>query len=223
MCQSCITGSVSFYLNLTNLLHTIGGLVVLGYGGYMLNKEPDVVFIKGVLGLGGAVFLIGIMGILAVRNTSPCALTIYGILMFILFVANAALAIGLYAKQDAIIGDIKDDNAKSFVEDHLDIIHYSLIGLAACELFAVILSRSYRSMMELHVDRYSSFTDQSNMGNSSPEWNQTYQKSSPTKTDKHRERMVQKYGDRFRKTSNGSSVRGSAASDGNIQDGSSLL
>jgi len=202
MCRRICKGGSAFYLNTVNLLHFLGGCLILGYGGYMLHEE-NTTFTKGILALGGSVFFIGFVGMCGVSRGQVCCLGFYSYLMLLLGLAQTALIVALYIDEDKVMGDIKDDKARDFTQKHFDVIRYTMIGLAASEVLGFLLARSYMTMVAVDNERlrqssYSSFNNPD-----SPTNNYGYQPKSYSteKADAQRQRMIEKYGDRFAKGS----------------------
>jgi len=145
MCKELCTGSIKLTLNIFNILHCLVGLTLLIYGIYCQANYAST-FSELVMGLAVFVLLTGLLGLLATRQKSHCLLTIYSILMAILFIANGVILIIALANFHTLIQNISSENskAKSWLKEHKTIYIYIQVVLVSIEFICMTLGLIYR-------------------------------------------------------------------------------
>jgi len=135
-------------MQLFNIIHSLAGLSIIGFGVYMIVKAPaDISY--GIVALGGVVFLAGIIGWFGVGQKDRCLLKIYDVLMTLLCLVQATLCILLVADKQLVIGNIPtSDNdrynkIKNWIENNITIFIIIEAALAGAELLLVIFSCCY--------------------------------------------------------------------------------
>jgi len=148
MCRTCLNAFFHSYMQLFNIIHSLAGLSIIGFGVYMIVKAPaDISY--GIVALGGVVFLAGIIGWFGVGHKDRCLLKIYDVLMALLCLVQATLCILLVANKELVIGNIptsdndKYNEIKDWIEDNITIFIFIEAALAGAELLLVIFSCCY--------------------------------------------------------------------------------
>jgi len=139
------------YLQLFNLLHALAGLLITGYGVYLMVHEKDSSLISKVVAITGAVvFFVGALGWYAASRKSSCLLKLYTILMLVLCLGQTALVLALVIKPDKVLGiDVVKgedvDTAKKWIKDHLKLFIIVEAALAGVEFFLVAAACCFRT------------------------------------------------------------------------------
>lgn len=200
--------AVRLWMQTFNLAEALLGLGMAGYGGYLAVKAPSS-FSDFLAASGGIMFIVAMLGCCSVGGRRSCGLSLYGMLLFLLATSHAALAaVCFFAKQKVLDWVSKHSNdeektqkIRDFIHEHIKILSFIFLGLFVLELVNLLLACFARNTIlddeeDTDIQRSSFFGK--NKKTETERENLLDARSTP-RTNKQREALNQKYGNKFQK------------------------